>query len=78
MPISGGEARESVEFQPDRTRAGITRIAVNHARLSNGDLLMEVSFRSPTPLNPPIIGVVVSTMMGAPVFATDPLMHLAL
>ena len=68
-------ARESIEFQPDRTRAAITRIVIDQASLSCGDLVMDVSFRSPTPLNPPIVGVVVSTMMGAPVFATDPLMH---
>jgi lipopolysaccharide transport system ATP-binding protein len=68
-------ATESVEFQPDRSRAGITRIVIDQARLSRGDLVMDVSFRSPAPLNPPIVGVVVSTMMGTPVFATDPLMH---
>ncbi len=68
-------ATESVEFQPDRSRACITRIVIDQARLSRGDLVMDVSFRSPTPLNPPIVGVVVSTMMGTPVFATDPLMH---
>jgi hypothetical protein len=40
-----------------------------------GDFVVEVSFSSPFPLNPPIVGVVVSTLVGAPVFATDPLMH---
>lgn len=68
-------SKESVEFQLDSGRAGITRIVIDHARLSDGDLMIDVSFTSPTPLSPPIVGVVISTMMGAPIFATDPLMH---
>jgi lipopolysaccharide transport system ATP-binding protein len=68
-------SKESVEFQPARGRAGITRIIIDQARLSQGDFVMDVSFTSPTPLNPPVVGVVISTMMGVPVFATDPLMH---
>jgi len=68
-------SKESVEFEPDSGRAGITRIIIDQGRLSQGDLIMDVSFTSPTPLNPPIVGVVISTIMGAPVFATDPLMH---
>ncbi len=68
-------SKESIEFQLEPGQVGITRIIIDQARLSAGDLLMDVSFTSPTPLNPPIVGVVISTMLGVPVFATDPLMH---
>ena len=72
---SSEAARGSVEFVADESRAAITRIAIDQDCLSAGDLVLEVSFRSPVLLNPPIVGIVVSTMMGVPVFATDPLMH---
>jgi len=68
-------SKESVEFQPAVDRAGITRIVIDQAGLSEGAFNLEVSFRSPTTLNPPVVGVIVSTMMGVPVFATDHLMH---
>jgi lipopolysaccharide transport system ATP-binding protein len=68
-------SKESVEFAANDHHAGITRIVIDQERLSDGDLVMDVSFHSPTPLNPPVVGVVISTMMGVPVFATDPLMH---
>ncbi|MDB6022890.1 MAG: transporter ATP-binding protein [Pedosphaera sp.] len=68
-------SKESLEFETDGTKPAITRIVLNQAKLGEGDLQVEVSFSSPYPLNPPIIGIVVSTMMGVPVFATDPLMH---
>jgi len=68
-------APERVEFQIDRTRPCITKVEVDHSRLMQGDFVVEVSFSSPFPLNPPIVGVVVSTLVGVPVFATDPLMH---
>jgi len=68
-------SKDSVEFQPEQARAAITRIVIDQERLGDGDLVVEVSFSSPSPLNPAIIGIVVSTTMGVPVFATDPLMH---
>ena len=68
-------ARNSLEFATDAARPAITRIVVNQASLGEGDLQVDVSFASPYPLNPPIVGIVISTMMGVPVFATDPLMH---
>jgi lipopolysaccharide transport system ATP-binding protein len=68
-------SKDTVELTGDDTRPCITRIAIDSTRLNLGDFLMEVSFSSPFPLNPPIVGVVVSTSMGVPVFASDALMH---
>jgi lipopolysaccharide transport system ATP-binding protein len=68
-------SKKSVEFAADGSRPRITRIALDQTKLARGDIEVEVSFASPVPLNPPIVGVVVSTVMGVPVFATDPLMH---
>jgi lipopolysaccharide transport system ATP-binding protein len=68
-------ARDAVDLKPVDNKPSITRVAIDQARLSNGDFALEVFFTSPFPLNPPMVGVVVSTMMGVPVFATDALMH---
>jgi lipopolysaccharide transport system ATP-binding protein len=72
---NGEGSRDSVELKVDLGKPCITKVAIDQARLAQGDFVMEVTFCSPFPLNPPIVGVVVSTLMGVPVFATDPLMH---
>ncbi|MBC8097626.1 MAG: ABC transporter ATP-binding protein, partial [Akkermansiaceae bacterium] len=68
-------SKESIELEADGKKPCITRVSIDQARICHGDFLLEADFSSPFPLNPPIIGVVVSTLMGVPVFATDALMH---
>jgi lipopolysaccharide transport system ATP-binding protein len=67
--------RDSVDLRVDASRPCITRVSVDQGRLRSGDLDMEVAFVSPFPLNPPIVGVVISDLMGIPVFGTNTLMH---
>jgi lipopolysaccharide transport system ATP-binding protein len=67
--------KDLIEFSGDVRKPCITSVAIDQKNLLDGDFTLEVSFASPFPLNPPIIGVVVSNSLGVPVFGSNPLMH---
>ena len=67
--------KDFIEFSGDARKPCITSVAIDQKNLLDGDFALEVSFASPFPLNPPIIGVVVSNSLGVPVFGSNPLMH---
>jgi lipopolysaccharide transport system ATP-binding protein len=68
-------SRELIEFVGDARKPCITSVAIDQKSLAHGDFILEVSFSSPFPLNPPIVGIVVSNSLGVPVFGSNPLMH---
>ena len=53
-------------YTPSRTRASITSITVAQNALARGDLEFSVSFVSPKPLTPPIVGITVYNKLGQP------------
>ena len=67
--------KEAVNLTSPGDKPCITRVAIDQASLLKGNLVLEVSFSSPFALNPPVVGVVVSNLMGVPVFGSNPLMH---
>jgi lipopolysaccharide transport system ATP-binding protein len=64
-----------VEFSFDRTRPCVTFVSLDQDQLDNGNLVVDVGFKSPFPLNPPVAGLVVSSSLGTPVFGTNPRFH---
>ena len=44
----------------------ITFVRVDHAALAQGRIQIEVGFKSPFPLSPPVVGIIVSTKFGQP------------
>jgi lipopolysaccharide transport system ATP-binding protein len=70
------ELNQSV-FEDDRKidQPRITKVVLNQERLEAGTLEVEVSFDAPDPINPPIVGVVMHSVYGSPLFGTNALMH---
>ena len=67
--------KESVLLNGNAQRPSITSVALDRRNLQHGDFALEVGFASPFPLNPPIVGIVVSNAFGVPVFGSNALMH---
>ncbi|NBX70144.1 MAG: ABC transporter ATP-binding protein [Proteobacteria bacterium] len=64
-----------VHFEGKKNRPSITSVKIDPDELKKGNLAVEIGFRSPFPLNPPVPGVIVSSALGAPVFGTNPRFH---
>jgi len=69
------ESRPQVQFPPDPTRPTITFVAVDQKALEKGTLIVNDGFKSPYALNPPIAGLVISSLVGTPVFGSNPRFH---
>ncbi len=67
-----GEALYEGEIRPDAPC--VYRVELDQAALQAGHLRMSVHFRSPHPIEP-VVGVVVSSAQGAPIFGTNPVLH---
>jgi lipopolysaccharide transport system ATP-binding protein len=68
-------AKDSVQLSTNPQKPSITSVSTNRGELLQGDFVLDVSFSSPFPLNPPIVGIVVSNAIGVPVFGSNALMH---
>jgi lipopolysaccharide transport system ATP-binding protein len=69
------EVQSRVVFHYDSNRPSITSVAVDQAELQEGNLLVDISFESPFPLSPPVVGLVVYSILGSPVFGSNPRIH---
>jgi lipopolysaccharide transport system ATP-binding protein len=59
---------QSADFQPPATnKPHITSIRVKPEALAEGRIEIEVGFKSPFPLSPPIIGITISSKYGQPI-----------
>ena len=65
----------AVTFTPDNSRPSITHVAINQAQLDSGNLQLDIGFKSPFCLSPPVVGVVVYSSLGVPVFGSNPRFH---
>jgi lipopolysaccharide transport system ATP-binding protein len=63
------------DFAVEGSRPCITFVNVDKQQLELGNLVVDIGFKSPFLLNPPVAGVIVSTPMGIPVFGTNPRFH---
>lgn len=62
-------------FEPQKDRPCITGIEVIEEPLERGDLIISIQFESPFPLNPPVPGIVLSSLSGTPVFGSNARFH---
>ena len=69
------ETNTEVHFEPRKDMPTITIVTIDQSELQKGNLAVEIAFRSPFALNPPVPGVVVSSVLGVPVFGTNPRFH---
>ncbi|RJX16609.1 MAG: ABC transporter ATP-binding protein [Desulforudis sp.] len=64
-----------VDFECCKSHPCIKFVIVEPDALRRGDLLIKIGFESPFPLNPPIPGIVISSLAGANVFGSNPRFH---
>lgn len=69
------EAHNVAEFRVDDSRPCISSVRVDSAELVNGNLVVDIEFKSPFPLSPPVGGLVVTSPLGTPVFGSNPRFH---
>jgi hypothetical protein len=66
--------RMSAQFT-DTSGPAVTSIQIDSEALTLGELHIQVSFTSPSPISRPEIGLVFYTLGGAPIFGSNTLMH---
>jgi len=63
------------EFAPVPGKPSITSIRIDSAALHRGDLQVDVAFAAPEPLRPPVVGIILATLDGRPLFGTNMRTH---
>lgn len=63
--------REAVFPPPLRDKPYITSVRVNPQSLAAGRIQIEVGFKAPFPLSPPVVGVVISSKFGSPISGSN-------
>lgn len=66
---------QEITFRAMGDRPTITRVAVQSDELSNGNLVVDVSFSSPFTLRPPMVGIQIATQQGTAVFSSNPRLY---
>ena len=69
------QQKDQIEFQPNPKGPTIRHIKVNRGQLKQGHLIVDIGFESPFPLSPPVVGVLITSEMGTPVFGSNPRFH---
>ena len=70
-----GELAYSMSFAPDSKSPSICKISVNSEALNSRDLIVDVEFESPWPLQTAFGGLLLKTAMGHPVWGSDCRFH---
>ena len=69
------ERQNSLTFRVDDSRPSIASIKVDSTELDEGNLIVDIGFKAPFPLNPPVAGLVITSTLGTPVFGSNPRFH---
>lgn len=64
-----------VAYAPNPNEPSITRIAIDQEGLQRGDLIVDISYQLPFPIQMVVPGIVVSSPYGTPVFGSNPRFH---
>jgi lipopolysaccharide transport system ATP-binding protein len=67
-----GEHYTNIQFPPKSDGPSITGVSIDRDALKVGDLIVDVSFHSPFPLDPFVPQVVVNTVLGNPIYGSRP------
>lgn len=62
-------------FAVKHSRPGISFISVDPVELARGNLVVDIGINSPVALTPPVPGVLLNSLLGTPVFASNPRYH---
>lgn len=73
LHVPASKLRASFPATPDLP--SITGVVLNEDKLKSGCFELEVSFQSPYPLNPPIVGFVIYNARRTPVMGSNPRIH---
>jgi lipopolysaccharide transport system ATP-binding protein len=65
----------AAQFQADAARPTITFVEIDRDELTRSNLVIDIGFKSPFPLKPVIPGIVVSSLLGTPVYHSNPRFH---
>jgi lipopolysaccharide transport system ATP-binding protein len=65
----------TVNYDAREDQPSITRVAMDHEALKTGDLILDVDFTSPIPLNPPNPEIIICSNYGLPVFGSNTRIH---
>jgi lipopolysaccharide transport system ATP-binding protein len=63
------------QFPADPTRPSITFVQIDKDELTRRNFVIYIGFKSPFPLKPPIPGIVISSLLGTPVFGSNARFH---
>ena len=66
---------DSIEFPANNSRPSITSVRLQSSELESGNLVVDIGFKSPFPLNCPVAGLVVYSILGTPIFGSNPRFH---
>jgi lipopolysaccharide transport system ATP-binding protein len=69
------ELQLGAHFDARPDRPSITSVVMDPDALKAGDLIIDVGFSSPFPLDPPVPGLVINSSFGAPIYGSNPRMH---
>jgi lipopolysaccharide transport system ATP-binding protein len=69
------ERRTSANFAPQEGKPSITAVSINQDALKGGDLIVDIGFESPFPMNPPVPGIVINSNLGTPIYGSNPRIH---
>jgi len=69
------ELQMSTTFIPQLGKPSITAVSIDRDALKTGDLIVDIEFKSPFPMDPPVPGIVVQSALGIPIYGSNPRIH---
>jgi lipopolysaccharide transport system ATP-binding protein len=69
------QIQNNAHFRVDGSHPSISSVSVDSSQLGNGNLIVDIGFKSPFPLSPPTAGLVISSSLGTPVFGSNARFH---
>jgi len=63
------------EFPVDPSRPSISHVSIDQEALDRGSLFVELGFKSPFPLNPPVGAILLTSQLGTPLYGSNCRFH---
>jgi lipopolysaccharide transport system ATP-binding protein len=68
-------SQNEVTYPYKGNKPTITRITVHESALAEGNLIIDVAYETPVPLQPVVPGILLSSLQGTPVYGSNPRFH---
>jgi lipopolysaccharide transport system ATP-binding protein len=69
------ELHMNASFAPQIGKPSITAVSIDKDALNAGDLVVDIAFTSPFPMDPPVPGIVINSNLGIPIYGSNPRIH---